>query len=303
MIKFICAVLILSISVASAKEVALTIDDAPLSGGLIYSGPKRTSRFIDVLKKEKIQAAFFCNPSRLNQDDGAARLTRYANAGHIIANHTFSHPSLNQVTASEYAKEIERAESILSSYSTFKKWFRFPFLHEGRTIEKRDAIRKHLDDSGYINGYVTTDNYDYVINDFVQKAMKKKLKVDLDRACDMLSDLNLFGLEEQERLAKKHLGTSVTQVLLMHENDIEAFCLDKSIAKLRSNGWKIVSPERAYSDPTLKAAPNTLWLDQGRLAAIIAATDGTMYKSKWENINELQRELIKRKIAPTDATP
>jgi peptidoglycan/xylan/chitin deacetylase (PgdA/CDA1 family) len=296
--KIVSAILVLLVSVANGKEVALTIDDAPLAGGLIYSGAERTGRFIDVFKKEKVQAAFFCNPNRLDQDNGTARLSQYANAGHVIANHTFSHVSLNRTTASDYIKEIDRADRALSSYKTYKKWFRFPFLHEGRTIEKRDAIRKHLDDAGYINGYVTTDNYDYVINDFVQKVMEKKLKVDLDRACDMLSDLNLYGLQEQENLAKKHLGKKVIQVLLMHENDIEAFCLENSIAKLKENGWTIVSPERAYNDPTLKPSPSTLWLEQGRVAAIVAAKDGTEYKSKWESMGELQKEIDKRKIAP-----
>lgn len=281
---------------AFAKEVALTIDDAPRGDEHIYTGIERTKRIINVLKKENIQAAFFCNSIRLSQDAGNARIQSYAEAGHIIANHTHSHPNINKVSVESYMSEIDEADKALNHFPNFKKWFRFPFLKEGSTIETRDRIRSHLKKRGYTNGYVTVDNYDYMINDFVQKALSKTVKPDLKRACEMLSDLNLYGLEEQEKLAKKHLGKSVRQVLLMHETDIEAYCLDQSIQKLRENNWKIISPTEAYEDTILRKEPNTLWLDQGRIAAFIAAKDGLKYKSKWENGREFSAELNRRGI-------
>lgn len=278
------------------KEVALTIDDAPRGNELIYSGDQRTDRFIEVFAAEKVQAAFFCNSSRLNEANGTRRLEKYAKAGHFIANHTHTHPSLNRTSPETYIDDIKKADGLLNQFTTFKKWFRYPFLKEGKSVDSRDSVRKSLRELNYINGYVTVDNYDYVINDFVQKGLEKKLKVHLEKACQMLSDISLDGLADQEAAAKKMFGREVTQVLLMHENDLEAFCLGNLIRELRKRGWKIVSPEKAFAQPLLSREPETLWLDQGRINAYIAESTGKESKLKWDSMTALNKELDRRKI-------
>ena len=287
---------------AFAKKVALTIDDAPLKSGLIYTGVERTKKIINVLSSQQIQTAFFCNSDRLDVDQGRERLQAYSHAGHIIGNHTSSHTGLDGQSMGEFISEVDRADLALRDFPTFKKWFRFPFLREGKTVYIRDGVRGMLQSRGYINAYVTLDNYDYAINDFVQKALQNKLEPDLNHACEMLSDLNLFGLEEQNLLAKKHLGKEVMQVILMHENDSEAYCLEQSIAKIRKAGWQIISPVQAFQDPTLGAEPNTLWLEHGRVAAVVAAKDGTKYKSKWDSTDALNAEMNRRKILPSSGS-
>lgn len=279
-----------------AKEVALTIDDVPLGDGILYSGTERTEKFIKIFKKENIQAAFFCNSVRLEQSNGMERIKQYTKAGHIVANHTHSHLRLSKTLVHDYLSDFDKADNLLNKFSTFKKWFRFPYLNEGSSIEQRDQVRKHLQDFGYINAFVTVDNYDYVIDDFLKKAIIKKLKVNLQNACEMLSDLVIDGLEGQRDLSIKQIGKDLPQVLLMHENDIEAYCIDQTIQTLKSKGWQIIPPNIPYQDPILIKEPDTLWLDQGRIAAIVAAKTGTKFKPKWDNMSTLKSELNRRKI-------
>ena len=282
-----------------AKDVALTFDDAPMANGQIYSGLLRTQRFIEVLKKEKIETAFFCNPYFLNVAQGAERLDLYSKAGFTIANHTKSHVSLEKVPASVFIKEIDDADRALSKFPTFKKWFRFPYLKEGKDLATRNIIREHLKQLGYRNGYVTVDSYDYAVNDFVRLARARTGKVDLDNACTVIGDLVTDGLAQEEQLADQHLKSEVSHVVLMHENDLTAYCLDKTIARIRKSGWTIVSPEKAYADTVLAPEPETLWLEQGRVAAAVQAKDGYRFKIKWETPGALEKWLKTRAISPS----
>ena len=281
-----------------AKEVALTFDDAPLGDGVLFTGEKRTQRIIQLLKREKIQTVFFVNPVRFGSAADLSRIFSYANAGHLIANHTNSHPSLKRTSLQDYLKEIESADKLLSQFSTYTKWFRYPYLHEGDTVQVRDGVREFLSKIGYKNGYVTVDNYDYFIDDLVQKALAEKKKVNLSRACRMLSDLTLEGLEFNDSLAQKYIG-QVRHVLLMHENDVEATCLGHLVRRLKSHGWKIVSPSYAFSDPLMQYEPNTLHLSQGRVAALAHVKSGVKYVSKWESTLALAAEFSRRRIVTT----
>jgi len=279
-----------------ANEIAFTFDDAPRGDGHIYTGKERTQKIIDELAKENIQAAFFVNPERFNRYGGLARIKAYANAGHLIANHTHSHPSIKKTSLKAYIEDIDRADKLIQQFSTYTKWFRYPFLHEGDSIEVRDGVRNFLAKAGYKNGYVTVDNYDYFIDDLVQQALEKNEKVNLDKACDMLVDLLWDGLQFYDSVANKYIG-NVRHVLLMHENDIEALCLSKLVRHLRAKDWKVVSPTLAFSDPLLKDEPDTLYLNQGRVAAIAHVRSGKKYVSKWESTAALTTEFERRRIA------
>ncbi|HET6244626.1 MAG: polysaccharide deacetylase family protein [Bacteroidetes bacterium] len=63
------------------REVALTFDDGPVE--------KNTSIILDILKKNNIQAAFFCIGKRMNINNSLVH--RINEEGHIIGNHSYSH--------------------------------------------------------------------------------------------------------------------------------------------------------------------------------------------------------------------
>lgn len=291
-------VLIILLSVgyqANSNEIALTFDDAPRKDGLIYTGDQRTGKMIEVLGRHGIQAAFFANSKSMTKSNGQARLKAYSQAGHVIANHTHSHLDINKAPVDQYIQDIADADRSLSQFQTFTRWLRFPFLREGQTVEVRDRVRQYLRSQSYTNGYVTVDNYDYFIDDLVQGALSTQKRVDMNKACEMLVDLMWDGIEFYDSVAKKHIGT-VRHVLLMHENDVAAYCLDKLISHINRKNWKVISPVRAFSDPLLKGDPDTLYLNQGRVAAIAHAKTGIQYKSRWESTSALRTEFDRRGI-------
>ena len=62
---------------ASAQEIALTFDDAPMADGAYYPGKQRTQALIRQLKEAKVkQCAFFSVGSRV-AEAGPERLKQY----------------------------------------------------------------------------------------------------------------------------------------------------------------------------------------------------------------------------------
>jgi peptidoglycan/xylan/chitin deacetylase (PgdA/CDA1 family) len=275
MIRLILAVVLaLAVAPATAREIAITFDDAPTNDTATFTGEERTMRLIAALKAAGIeQAAFFCVP----RGKPAAELTRlsaYAAAGHIIANHSNTHRDLRSLPADEYLADIAAADAALKGFANFRPWFRFPFLAEGDTREKRDAVRAGLRAMNYAQGYVTVDNYDWYLNTLANNAKKAGQSVDQAALRDLYVEVLTEAVEFYDAIAVKTLGRSPRHVLLLHENDLAALFVGDLVAELRKRGWTIIRADAAYADPIAGIEPDTLFLNQGRVAAI-AHTKGT----------------------------
>ena len=251
-----------------AQEIAITFDDAPRSDGELYTGLKRSEILLDKLKQYNIpQVAFFANSGKLDAV-GELRLKMYGQAGHIIANHSHSHPHISEVGVDNYISDIKKAHDALKDMPGFKPWFRFPFLDEGKDERSRDKIRDALNEMGYINGYVTVDNYDWYLEFMYQQALKENKKINYDLLKDLYIEHLWESIQFYHSIALKTLGRSPKHVLLLHENDLAALFLDDLISFLRGEGWEIISPQEAYKDAIANHIPDVLMNNQGRVAAI-----------------------------------
>lgn len=253
-------ILLLSLALCgsvSAKRIALTFDDAPRAATSM-SGPDRAKALIEQLKKANVpRVAFFANSERLDAE-GRNRLKAYAKAGHAIGNHTHSHPDLNTVTVKEYVDNIEKAHKALSKLDGFVPWFRYPFLREGDTEERRDGVRKALKQLGYFNAYVTVDNADYKMDALFQQAYKDGKTIDGDALKKTYVETLVDSAKYYEDLAQKFLKRSPGHILLLHENDLAAKYISDVVEALRKDGWDIVTPEEAYLDDLNKYEAKTL---------------------------------------------
>lgn len=270
MMKFLFALIVLFTSISStySQEIALTFDDAPMRDGQYYTGVQRTETLIKKLKHLQVpQVAFFTITSHFDET-GKKRIAQYVNAGHILANHSHTHKRIALMGTASYIEDIRKADQILKPMPGFKPWYRYPFLDEGKTLTARDSIRQALTEMGYTNGYVTVDNYDWYINSLLQQALKNKKKVDYKALRDMYINHIWKSIEFYNNIALQNLGRSPKHVLLLHENDLSALFIDDLVKHLRDNGWKIISPVEAYTDPIARVIPDVLLNGQGRVAAI-----------------------------------
>lgn len=237
-----------AISQANAKQLALSFDDSPRAAGGYLTGPERAQRLIAALRENQVsQVAFFSVSGRLDEE-GMTRLKRYNDAGYIIANHTHSHPDFNKVSLAQYVREIQQAERSLSQFSQYRKWFRFPYLREGDTREKRDGVRRFFKEQGYFNAYITLNNYDWYIESLFQNAIETDPGVDLKAVEGLYVDVLMESINYYDSLATKYLKRSPRHILLLHENDIAALFVGALIKRLRKDGWEIIPIEQAYQD-------------------------------------------------------
>lgn len=279
---------------AGPKRIAITFDDAPRPD-THFPGAERAQRLLGELKSAGVQATFFCTTAGFDEA-GRARVETYRSAGHLVANHAHAHPDLHRVGAEAFLADFARASKYLEAFPGARKWFRFPYLHEGRTREERDAVRTAIAAAGYAQGYVTIDNYDWYMDRLFQEAVAAGREVDHARLRDAYVDILVDGAEFYDGIARRSLGRSPVHVLLLHENDLAALFVADLVGALNAKGWQVVSADEAYADPIAKQEPRTLQLGQGRVVALAVDRGYAGRKAIWEDEAAIRREFARRKV-------
>ncbi len=256
------------------KQIALTFDDAPRGDGAFYSGKDRTDALINSLRVAGVdEALFFVTTNHINKYQGHDRLQRYTDAGHSLANHSHSHQWLRNSSAKDYLADVSKAQELLEDFDNVLPLFRFPFLNEGKDAEQRDAVRAGLTELGLRNGYVTIDNYDWYIEALASRLKKSGAEFELEAMADFYVETLVSAAEFYDAMAVEHLSYRPKHVLLLHENDLAALFVDDLVYALRDKGWQIIPASEAYQDAIAECQPDTMFLGQGRVAAL-AAADG-----------------------------
>lgn len=99
-------------------ELALTFDDGP--------NPAWTPQLLDSLAKHDVRATFFMVGGFAQSEPALVR--RIAAAGHLIGNHSWSHPNLALTAAGDVTEELTRTSQTLEQLTgTPVKYFRPPF--------------------------------------------------------------------------------------------------------------------------------------------------------------------------------
>lgn len=296
---------------AAQKRIALTFDDAPRGRGAFMTPQQRSVRLVAALRKAGVrQAAFFVNPGNLAKDDGKdgeVQLARYVAAGHVIANHSFSHPALTDLTAEAYLADIDQADLWLRPRAGFRPWFRFPFLNEGRSDKvKRDAVRAGLAARGLRNGYVTVDGNDWQLEQLTVDARRAGQRMDRRALRQLYVETHVEAAEFYDRLAIKATGRSPAHVLLMHETDLAALFLPDLVKALHKRGWTIVTADEAFADPIgADAATVDVPSAQGTLTEALAWAKGLPAPRWYErnNTSLLERLFRERVLKQPAGTP
>lgn len=96
-----------------SKEVWLSFDDGPT--------PELTPWVLDLLKAENVKATFFCLGNQIEKH--LAIFKRIEKEGHIVGNHSFSHPNGFFTCTKNYLNDIEKCSKIMPT----TKLFRPPF--------------------------------------------------------------------------------------------------------------------------------------------------------------------------------
>ena len=263
-----------------APQFSITMDDFFWQDSLRLTGAERNQSILDTLSKHSIKAALFVIGRNAEEDEGKQYLSAWDRAGHMIANHTYSHRNLNAKDADlkEYQNDILKAEALLNDFPRFRKYLRFPMLKEGDTVAKRDAMRAFLAEHGYRNGHVTIDNSDWYITQRLSTRLKENPTADVKPYRDYYLDHMWTHAEYYHKLAQRVVGYPVKHTLLMHFNLLNALFLDDLISMFKSKGWQPNDAEDAYTDPVFASKPNVVPAGESLIWSL-AKEKGTLVKS------------------------
>ena len=244
---------------AHAQSLAFTFDDGPrLQQTPLLSPQQRNDALLAALAKHHVHAALFVTAGNgADQPDGYALAKAWGEAGHAVGNHTMTHLDLNgaKISLAQYEKEVLDCDKIIGTLPGYQKWFRYTYLHEGNTPEKRDGIRTFLKEAGYRNAYVSLDTSDWRLDEKLVQVLTDNPKADIAPIKQAyLSHLRQRALAYRD-LAHKLQGRDIPQVILMHHNLINALWLDDAITQFEEMGWTITTPAAAYADPVYQLIP------------------------------------------------
>ncbi|MEW6761273.1 MAG: polysaccharide deacetylase family protein [Pseudomonadota bacterium] len=242
-----------------AQSVAFTFDDGPtLSETPRLSPQARNGAMLAALARHKVRAALFVTCGNgADRPEGLALTRAWGQAGHMVANHTMTHPDLNNAKTqlAQYQQEVRDCDRIVSALPGYQKWFRYTYLREGNTPEKRDGMKAFLREQGYRNAYVTLDTSDWRLNDKLVEVLAKNPQANVEPIRQAyLSHIRQRALAYRA-LSQRLQGRDIAQVLLLHHNLINALWLDDVIRQFRDMGWTIVSPGEAFADPVYALDP------------------------------------------------
>jgi peptidoglycan/xylan/chitin deacetylase (PgdA/CDA1 family) len=281
-------------------KVALTFDDLPLNGALPLG--KKQSDFardtIKVLKKHRIPPSHgFINANKLERNpDAAQALALWTKAGHPLANHTYSHIDLTKNSAEDFQREVLRNEPVLEllmpppndrgAKHDFR-WFRYPYLHEGDTLEKRRAVRAFLAANQYRIAETTLDYEDYLWNSAYARCLDRKDAESIRWLRESYLATADEYLRMQRDLARQVFGRDINHVLLLHLGAFSGEILPDLFALLKKQGYDIVTLEEAQSDPVYVADPD-IASDGGTLTELMIEKLGI----PWPDVTPKPREKL-----------
>ena len=246
-------------AVASAgAEMAVTVDDLPTHGVL----PRGTTRLavattaIAALRRHAAPGVYgFVNGGQVGGDPELETVLRaWRQAGFLFGNHTFSHLDLGRVTADEYIADIERNEPVALRFAPPQpfRYFRFPFLSEGDSADKRDTVRRWLKARGYTVAPVTVSFEDWAWNDPYARCVASDDVGGTARLREMFVDAALTHLAWSDVASERLFGRRIKHVLVLHLGAFEAFALDDLLRAYERAGVTFVTLDAALRDPAYR---------------------------------------------------
>ena len=134
------------------KRVAIVIDDGPV--------PAQNASMLALLAREQVQVTFSHVGRNVVAHPGLAKNT--AASGHEIANHSFTHPHLNVMSAAEVEQEVaDTSVAIKAATGRAPAWFWAPYLehdaHVDAAVKKATGL-EHFPFNRY--NFVSTSDWD-----------------------------------------------------------------------------------------------------------------------------------------------
>jgi len=255
-VRAAAVVLLLPISAsaqAPPRAVAITIDDLPRGGdgsGRSFAAMwAMNERLLRPFKDGRIPVTGFVNQGRAAEvglDEFRRLLDLWLDAGADLGNHSHSHFNINNVPLAEYTADIVKGEPVLRAALEARgktlRYFRHPFLFTGPTAEIKAGMQAFLDARGYRVAPVTIDDADYMYAALYTRPEYRE-RVRREYVVYMESVVAFF-----EERSVEVVGREFPQILLIHDNELNADLMPDLLEMFRHRGYRFVPLVEALAD-------------------------------------------------------
>lgn len=241
-------------------KISFTFDDGATNDIGDFKLEMWNQLLLDNLKKHHLRAILFSSGYNKENEKGKYVLSSWNDAGHLIGNHTYSHPNFNSkaVSIEHFESELIQNDTIIDKYSNYCRYFRFPYLKEGNTIEKVNGFRQFLKQNGYKNAHVTIDASDWYIDSRLVKRLRENPKADISGFNDYYKKHLFSRALFYDSIAYQLTNRHIHHVLILHHNLAAALFLDDLIKYFEANGWEAIDTDKAYQDKIYNEVPDTV---------------------------------------------
>jgi peptidoglycan-N-acetylglucosamine deacetylase len=298
------AAILISQSVVSAIQshtVAMTIDDLPFVTGdtrptLPADAPAAAAsnrKLLSALAKHHGPATGFViqkSVEALGLSAGTKILRDWTTPGFDLGNHSYAHPDFNRLTVEEFEDQIVRGEAtiapLMQAAQRKVEFFRFPFNHTGDTQQKHDAVAAFLAQRGYRLAPCTIETEDWIFN---AAYFRMHARHDEASAARLRADYLAFAAAQIDyftALNKQVLGYDPPQIMLIHDNPLNADVIDDLLGLFEKRQYRFVTLNEAEADPIYKS-PETY-----------ITSYGPMWAYRWANKRNIEVDGSKEPEAP-----
>jgi peptidoglycan/xylan/chitin deacetylase (PgdA/CDA1 family) len=253
---------------AQSRMVAITIDDLPFVTGDSSRPLGRADaeaataaniKLLSALARHRVPVTGFVNQegvAALGPATGRQLLREWTTRGFDLGNHTFSHSDFNDLTVEQFEDQIVRGEAdigrLMPAEHRRLEFFRFPFNHTGDTQEKHDRIAAFLATRGYRTAPCTIETEDWIFN---AAYFRMHARHDDAAAARLRADYLAFTAAQIDYFAMLNhqvLGYDVPQIMLIHDNQLNADTIEDLIGILRDKRYMTITLSQAEADPAYR---------------------------------------------------
>ena len=255
------ALLTLLPALAFGEKVALTFDDLPLNGALPAGVTEAdvVRAVLPIFAARKAPPIYgFINARKLEGNAAGAQAFRlWVEGGQPLANHTYSHIDLSTNAVDAFMRDVALNEPVLMLLSRADewRWFRYPYLHEGETLAKRDAVRAALAARGYRIAQVTLDYEDYMWNSAYARCTDKRDATSIAWLKRSYLETAAGYLRGNREMAKLVYGREIDHVLLLHLGAFSETILPSLFDLLKEQGFELATLDEVQRDALYAGDP------------------------------------------------
>jgi peptidoglycan/xylan/chitin deacetylase (PgdA/CDA1 family) len=256
-------------ALAQSKTVAITVDDLPYEWHdpnihkLDVADAKQAAlvnqKILAGLARHKAPVTGFVNQLKVEQlgtEQGAAMLKPWTSGSFDLGNHLYAHKDANDLSVEQIEDEIVRGEAtiapLMKAAGKKLEFLRFPYNHTGDTKEKHDAVAAFIAKRGYRLAPCTIDNTDWEFTWAYVKMLAKHDDASVAKLRAAYLDYTSAEIDYYAALNKQVLGYEPPEIMLLHDNQLNADMIDEVLALFEKKGYRFVTLTEAESDPVYK---------------------------------------------------